>query len=152
VSTITLLANMSAWVSPSIFNAFQTSWALLVCGRSRLLLIAPRINLCRTLTSEIRVCPNGSLENLHLIVVPFYDCHTPKNITAMICRILDALYACWRSKIIAFNTDGENTMIRRHACVITRVWDQIHAHLVCASSDWSRREGCQSFLGWRIVL
>jgi hypothetical protein len=26
-STITLLTSMSAWVSPSIFNAFQTSWA-----------------------------------------------------------------------------------------------------------------------------
>ncbi len=49
---------------------------------------------------QIRVCPNGSLENfhliaLHLIVVPFYDRHTVENIAAMICRILDALYARW---------------------------------------------------------
>jgi hypothetical protein len=42
---------------------------------------------------RIRVCPNGSLENLHLIVVPFYDRHTTENIDAMICHILDALYA-----------------------------------------------------------
>jgi len=43
---------------------------------------------------RIRVCPNGSLENLHLIVMPFYNRHTTENIVAMICRILDALYAC----------------------------------------------------------
>jgi len=69
----------------------------------------------------ICVCPNGSLENLHLIGLPFYDCHTTKNIAAMICRILDALYARWRSKIIAFNTDGENTMTRRHVGVVTQI-------------------------------
>jgi hypothetical protein len=32
---------------------------------------------------RIHVCPNGSLENLHLIVVPFYDCHIAENIDAM---------------------------------------------------------------------
>jgi hypothetical protein len=42
---------------------------------------------------QIRVYPNGSLENLHLITVPFYDCHIVENIVTMICRILDALYA-----------------------------------------------------------
>ncbi|CAM6003781.1 unnamed protein product [Sphagnum balticum] len=70
---------------------------------------------------RICVCPNGSLENLHLIAVPFYDRHTAENIAAMICHILDALYARWRSKIIAFSTDGENTMTGRHACVVTRI-------------------------------
>ncbi len=43
---------------------------------------------------QIRVCPNGSLENLHLIVMPFYNRHTTENTTTMICCILDALYAC----------------------------------------------------------
>jgi hypothetical protein len=44
---------------------------------------------------DIRICirPNGSLENLHLIAMPFYDCHTTENIAAMIYRILDGLYA-----------------------------------------------------------
>jgi hypothetical protein len=42
---------------------------------------------------QIRICPNGSLENLHLITVPFYDHHIAKNIAAMICHILDVLYA-----------------------------------------------------------
>ncbi|KAH8941177.1 hypothetical protein BDL97_14G024200 [Sphagnum fallax] len=59
--------------------------------------------------------------NLHLIVVPFYDRHTTENIAAMICHILDALYARWRSKIIAFSIDGENTMTGRHAGVVTRI-------------------------------
>jgi hypothetical protein len=44
---------------------------------------------------RIPICPNGSLENLHLIVLPFYDRHTIENIAAMICRILDVLYARW---------------------------------------------------------
>jgi len=70
---------------------------------------------------RIHICPNGSLENLHLIAVPFYDRHIAENIAAMICHILDALYACWRSKIIAFSTDGENTMIGRHTSVVTRI-------------------------------
>ncbi len=42
---------------------------------------------------RIRVCPNGSLEDLHLITVPFYDRHIVENIAALICCILDALYA-----------------------------------------------------------
>jgi hypothetical protein len=42
---------------------------------------------------RIRVCPNGSLENLHLIAMPFYDRHTAENVAIMICHILDALYA-----------------------------------------------------------
>jgi hypothetical protein len=53
--------------------------------------------------------------------VPFYDRHTAENIVAMICCILDALYARWRFKIIAFSTDGENTMIGRHVGVVTRI-------------------------------
>ncbi len=83
------------------------------------------------LDMRIRVRPNGSLENLHLITVSFYDCHTPKNIIAMICRILDTLYACWRSKIIAFNTDGENTMIGWHAGVVTWIDHESETKLMC---------------------
>ncbi len=70
---------------------------------------------------RICVCPNGSLENLHLIAMPFYDRHTTENIATMICRILDVLYARWRSKIIAFNTDGKNTMTWQHASVVTPI-------------------------------
>jgi len=53
--------------------------------------------------------------------VPFYDRHTTENIATMICCILDVLYAHWRSKIIAFSTDGDNMMTRRHAGVIIRI-------------------------------
>ncbi len=53
--------------------------------------------------------------------MPFYDCHTTKNIAAVICRILDVLYARWRFKIIAFNIDGKNTMTRRHVGVVTQI-------------------------------
>ncbi|CAM6027259.1 unnamed protein product [Sphagnum balticum] len=80
---------------------------------------------------RIRVCLNGSLENLHLIVVPFYNRHTTENIAAMICRILDVLYARWQSKIITFNTDGENMMTRRHASVVTRIDHKSETKLMC---------------------
>jgi hypothetical protein len=53
--------------------------------------------------------------------MPFYDRHTTEKIAAMICCILDVLYARWRSKIIAFNTDGENMMTWRHASVVTGI-------------------------------
>jgi hypothetical protein len=43
---------------------------------------------------RIYICPNGSLENLHLIIMPFYDHDIEENIVAMICHILDVLYAC----------------------------------------------------------
>jgi hypothetical protein len=56
-STIKMLANMSVWVSLSIFNTFYTSWALFVHGCVCLLLIAPRINLCRILTSKSTFVP-----------------------------------------------------------------------------------------------
>jgi hypothetical protein len=92
----------------------------------------------------IHVCPNGSLENLHLITLPFYDHHTTENIVAMICRILDALYAHWPSKIIAFSIDGENTMIGRHVGVVmTRSlvpgWTHSRVHQMSSCGSWDQR-------------
>jgi len=83
---------------------------------------------------RICVCSNGSLE-LHLIAVPFYDRHTAENIVAMICHILDAFYARWRSKIIVFSTNGENTMIRRCVSVVTWIDHKFEIklmHIWCA--------------------
>jgi len=80
---------------------------------------------------QIHICPIGSLENLHLIVVPFDDRHIIENIIAMICRILDALYARWRYKIIAFSTNGENTMIGRHVGVVTKIDYESKTKLMC---------------------
>ena len=68
---------------------------------------------------QIRLCANSQLYNLHLMAVPFYDRHTASNIAAMIQSILDALLPNWQSKIIAFSTDGENTMTGRHSGVVT---------------------------------
>ena len=55
------------------------------------------------------------------MVVPFYDWHTALNIAAMIQCILDALLPNWQSKIIAFSTDGENTMTGQHSGVVTQI-------------------------------
>jgi hypothetical protein len=85
--------------------------------------------------------------------VPFYNHHTTKNIAAMICRILDALYAHWQSKIIAFNTNGKNMMTGRHAGVVTlidhesktklmRIWCALHQiDLVMKDVSYSLDDG-----------
>ena len=70
---------------------------------------------------QVCLCANGQLYNLHLMVVPFYDCHTSLNIATMIQCILDALLPNWQSKIIDFSTDGENTMTGWHSGVVTQI-------------------------------
>ncbi|KAI9911316.1 hypothetical protein PsorP6_009034 [Peronosclerospora sorghi] len=52
---------------------------------------------------RIRVCVNGNLHNVHLVVVPFFDRHTVENTVKLITTLLET------EKIIAITTDGENT-------------------------------------------
>ena len=76
------------------------------------------------------LCANGQLYNLHLMVVPFYDCHTSLNIAAMIQCILDALLPNWQCKNIAFSTGGENTRTGRHSGVVTQIDKEANFNLM----------------------
>ncbi|KAI9905404.1 hypothetical protein PsorP6_013625 [Peronosclerospora sorghi] len=58
---------------------------------------------------RIRVCVNGNLHNVHLVVVPFFDRHTAENTVKLITTLLETVCAPWQDKIISITTDGENT-------------------------------------------
>jgi hypothetical protein len=59
--------------------------------------------------------------NLHLVAMPMFERHTTLNVFNMISKFMDVLYSKWRAKLISMSTDGENTMIGRHAGVMTRI-------------------------------
>jgi Na+-transporting methylmalonyl-CoA/oxaloacetate decarboxylase beta subunit len=43
------------------------------------------------------------------------------NVFNMIIKFMDALYSKWCAKLIGMSIDDENTMIDRHAGVVTRI-------------------------------
>jgi hypothetical protein len=70
---------------------------------------------------RLRVCYRGDLVNLHLVALPMFERHSAVNIFNLIAKFMDAMYSKWRSKLIGVSTDGENTMIGRHAGIVTRL-------------------------------
>ncbi|KAI9910763.1 hypothetical protein PsorP6_010467 [Peronosclerospora sorghi] len=58
---------------------------------------------------RIRVCVNGNLHNVHLVVVSFFDQHTAEKTVNLITTLLETVCAPWQDKFIAITTDGENT-------------------------------------------
>ncbi|CAK9275998.1 unnamed protein product [Sphagnum jensenii] len=80
---------------------------------------------------RIRACYRSELVNLHLAAIPMFDRHSVVNIFNLIVKFMDALYNKWRAKLIGVSTDGENTMMGRHAGVVTRLVD-------CANHDVMR--------------
>ncbi len=67
------------------------------------------------------VCYHGELVNLHLIAIPMFERHLAFNIFNLITKFMDALYIKWRSKLIGMSSKSENTMIGRHAGMVTRI-------------------------------
>jgi hypothetical protein len=71
------------------------------------------------LDQRIRICVEGVLYNLHMVLVPFFERHLAVNYVKLIKTMLDTLCPNWRSKLILINSDGENTMTGRHGGVVT---------------------------------
>jgi hypothetical protein len=71
------------------------------------------------LDQRIRICFNGVLLNLHLVLVPFFERHTATNDVKLITTILDCMHSSWRDKVISISSDGENTMTGRKGGVVT---------------------------------
>lgn len=71
------------------------------------------------LDQRIRVCLDGVLYNLHLLLVPFFERHTAINYVKLMTTLLDCMYSSWRDKTISISSDGENTMTGRHGGVVT---------------------------------
>jgi hypothetical protein len=86
---------------------------------------------------RVRICFHGRLLNLHLVVIPMFDCHTTGNIFNMLVKFLDALYGKWRAKLIGMSSHGDNMMTSRHTGLVThmifcaenpmlRIWCALH--------------------------
>jgi hypothetical protein len=71
------------------------------------------------LDQRIRVCLDGMLYNLQLVLVPHFEQHTAVKYVKLIKILLDSLSPLWRDKGISISSDGENTMTGRHAEVVT---------------------------------
>jgi hypothetical protein len=71
------------------------------------------------LDQRIRICIEGVLYNLHMVLVPFFERHLTINYVKLIKTMLDTLCPDWRSKLISINFDKENTMIGQHGGVVT---------------------------------
>jgi hypothetical protein len=48
---------------------------------------------------RIRLCVAGAIYNLHLVVSPNFDRHTPVNIVTLISKLLDTVFFSWRDKL-----------------------------------------------------
>jgi hypothetical protein len=70
---------------------------------------------------RVRICFKGRLCNLHLVSLPLFARHTAEILYNLLCKFLDALYPDWRVKLLNTSSDGENTMTRCHASLITRI-------------------------------
>ncbi len=64
-----------------------------------------------------RLCASycSDLTNLHLVVVPMFECHIVKNMFNMVVKFFDTLYSWWREKLIGVSSDGEITMTSCHS-------------------------------------
>jgi len=71
------------------------------------------------LDQRIRVCVKGMFYNLHLVLVLFFERHIAQNYVKLINILLNTVSPTWREKVILISLDGENTMISRHASVVT---------------------------------
>ncbi len=71
------------------------------------------------LDQRIRICVEGVLYNLHMVLVPFFEQHLAVNYVKLIKTMFDTLYPDWRSKLISISSDGENMMTGRHRGVVT---------------------------------
>jgi len=71
------------------------------------------------LDQRIRVCVKGMFYNLHLVLVLFFERHIVQNYVKLINILLNTVSPTWREKVILISLDGENTMISRHASVVT---------------------------------
>jgi hypothetical protein len=71
------------------------------------------------LDQRIRVCFNGVLMNLHLVLVPFFQRHTAVNNVTMIKTVMNVLCPNWNDKLISIASDRENTMTGRTGGVVT---------------------------------
>jgi hypothetical protein len=82
------------------------------------------------LDQGIRVCFNGVLMNLHLVLVPFFQRHTTVDYVTMIKTLMNVLRPTWNDKLISISSDGETTMTGRTGSVATLLELQCTNHVL----------------------
>ncbi len=70
---------------------------------------------------RIRYYQNSTLENLHLIILPFAGRHTGLATFEMFEKLFDVVYPLWKDKLISCFTDGATNMTWRLSGVVTRI-------------------------------
>ncbi len=68
---------------------------------------------------RIRICVEGVLYNLHMVLVPFFERHLAVNYVKLIKTMLDTLCHYWHSKLISISFNKDNMMTGRHRGVVT---------------------------------
>ena len=71
-----------------------------------------------------------SIENLHLITIPFYGRHTGLAMFEMFTRLFDALCPLWRDKLIGCSTDGPANMTGNISGFVTRIQNVVRPNFV----------------------
>jgi hypothetical protein len=107
----------------------ESVWAMSLAGNGSTHRGQSFFDLC------VRICFRGWLLNLHLVVIPMFDCHTADNIFNMLVKFCDALYGKWRAKLIGMSSDDENMMIGCHIDLVTRMIacaENLVLHIWCA--------------------
>jgi hypothetical protein len=92
--------------------AIRSVWAFSLAADASTHLGVPMLD------QRIRICFNGVLLNLQLVLVPFFERHTATNYK-LITTILDCMHSSWRDKVISISSDGEITMKGRNGGVVT---------------------------------
>jgi hypothetical protein len=82
------------------------------------------------LDQHFRVCFNGVLMNLHLVLVPFFQRHTAVNYVRVIKTVMNVLCPTWNDKLIAIASDGENIMTCLTGGVATLLERQCTNHVL----------------------
>lgn len=70
---------------------------------------------------RLRFVLHHTLFNIHLCACPMYESHTGDNMTALTCRLLDALCTDWKNKLIAVTTDGASNMTGCHVRMVSQL-------------------------------
>jgi hypothetical protein len=97
------------------FNALCNSsvWAFSLAGDASTHQGTPLLD------QRIRVCFNGVLMNLHLVLVLFFQRHTAVNYVSMIKTVMNVLCTTWNDKLTSIVSGGEKTMTVRTGVVVT---------------------------------
>lgn len=79
---------------------------------------------------RIRFYQNSSIENLHLITLPFSGRHTGLAMFEMFCKLFDAVCPLWKDKLIGCSTDDATNMTGHLSGVVTSIQEVVRPNFI----------------------